>query len=171
MIQSVVYTSNTGYTAQYAELLGEKTGLPVFPLEQAKKNLSPGDEILYLGWLMAGGIKGYKEAARKYKVRAVCAVGVSTTEKQREAVRKSNAVPDGVELFSLRGGFDIKKLHGIYKIMMLAMIKTVGKKLAEKQDRTPDEDAEMELMLHGGNMVSEENLRDVLAWYDREGRN
>ena len=26
---AIVYTSNTGYTAQYAKLLGEKTGLPV----------------------------------------------------------------------------------------------------------------------------------------------
>ena len=26
---AIVYTSNTGYTRQYATLLGEKTGLPV----------------------------------------------------------------------------------------------------------------------------------------------
>ena len=29
-MDGIVYTSNTGYTARYAALLGEKTGLPVF---------------------------------------------------------------------------------------------------------------------------------------------
>ena len=29
MIKAVVYTSNTGYTAQYADLLGKQTGLYV----------------------------------------------------------------------------------------------------------------------------------------------
>ena len=32
---AVVYTSNTGYTAQYASLLGGETGLPVYSLAEA----------------------------------------------------------------------------------------------------------------------------------------
>ena len=39
MIQAIVYTSNTGYTAEYARMLGEKTGLPVLTLNEAKKSL------------------------------------------------------------------------------------------------------------------------------------
>lgn len=38
-----------------------------------------GSEIIYLGWIMAGGIKGYKEAAKLYKVRAVCGIGMGQT--------------------------------------------------------------------------------------------
>lgn len=34
-LNAIVYTSNTGYTRQYAVLLGEKTGLPVYSLEEA----------------------------------------------------------------------------------------------------------------------------------------
>ena len=30
-----------------------------------------GAEIVYLGWIMAGSIKGYAAAARRYRVRAV----------------------------------------------------------------------------------------------------
>ena len=52
-IKAIVYTSNTGYTAEYARLLGEKTGLPVYSLEEAKQNLTERTEIVYLGWLMA----------------------------------------------------------------------------------------------------------------------
>ena len=29
---AIVYTSNTGYTEQYARLLGKRTGLPVYSL-------------------------------------------------------------------------------------------------------------------------------------------
>ena len=54
MIQAIVYTSNTGYTAEYARMLGEKTGLPVLTLDEAKKSLPARAPILYLGWLMAG---------------------------------------------------------------------------------------------------------------------
>ena len=49
MIQAVVYTSNTGSTEQYARLLGQETGLPVCSLTEARKTLSAGTQILYLG--------------------------------------------------------------------------------------------------------------------------
>ena len=60
------------------------------------------------------------------------------------------------------------KLHGVYKLMMTVMAKTAGKGLADKKDRTPEEDAMLDMMLHGGSRVSEENLADVLAWYENE---
>ena len=34
MISAIVYTSNSGYTAEYARLLGRATGLPVNDLRQ-----------------------------------------------------------------------------------------------------------------------------------------
>ena len=63
----ILYTSNTGFTAQYAALLSEQTGLPCFSLKAAG-HIQPGTPILYLGWLMAGNVQGYKEAAKKYTV-------------------------------------------------------------------------------------------------------
>ena len=81
MIRAIVYTSNTGSTAAYAKLLGEQINLPVFPLPQAKDRVPSGSEIIYLGWIMAGGVKGYKAAGKRYQIRAVCAVGMAA-EKQ-----------------------------------------------------------------------------------------
>lgn len=49
--------------------------------------------------------------------------------------------------------------------MMEIMVKTVGKALAEKKDRTPDEDDMLDMMLHGGERVKAENLSAVLNWY------
>lgn len=164
---AIVYTSNTGYTKQYAELLGKKTSLPVYELSKADKALPAKSSILYLGWLMAGNVQGYAKAAKRYQIEVVCGVGMGASGSQLEEVRKVNQLPDSMLVFTLQGGFDMAKLHGIYKMMMIVMAKTVGKKLANKKDRTPDEDSMLELLLHGGNCVSEENLEAVLTWYEK----
>ena len=164
---SIVYTSNTGYTAEYARLLGEKTGLPVYSLAEAEQKLAAGNRVIYLGWLMAGKVQGYKKAAKRYKVQAVCGVGMGGTGSQLQEVRKANAIPEKTPLFTLQGGFDIQKLSGVYKLMMTIMVKTAGKGLAEKQDRTPDEDVMLEMLTQGGSRVSADNLAEVLAWVEQ----
>ena len=85
---------------------------------------------------------------------------------QMEDVCKSNNLPEGLPLFTLQGGFDLKKLRGIYRLMMLVMSRTVAKKLAAKPDRTPDEDDMLDLFQNGGNRVSLANLAPVLAWFE-----
>ena len=72
---AIVYTSNTGYTQQYAKLLGEKTGLPVYSLDEAMEKLARGNAVIYFGWLMAGKVQGYAKASKCYHVTAVCGVG------------------------------------------------------------------------------------------------
>lgn len=163
-MNAIVYTSNTGFTAQYAGLLGGKLNLPAYSLDTAKRELAAGAEIIYLGWLMAGQVKGYKQAAKLYKIAAVCGVGMGAGGSQIKKVRKGNAIPENIPLFTLQGGFELNKLHGIYKFMMNTMKRTVGKKLAAKQDKTADEQDMLDLLLHGGSRVSEENLRPVLEW-------
>ena len=38
----------------------------------------------------------------------------------------------------------------------------------DTQDRTPEEDAMLDLLLHGGNLVSADNLNKLLAWYGEQ---
>ena len=165
-MNAIIYTTNTGSTARYALLLAEQTGLPVYSLTEAKKTVSTGAEVIYLGWIMAGAVRGYAEAAKRYRVRAVCAVGMGQTGTQTDSVRKKTAVPADIPLFTLQGNFDVKKLHGIYRPMMELMVKTVGKGLAEKADRTLEEDDMLDMMRCGGERVKEENLSAVLDWYN-----
>ena len=59
-------------------------------------------------------------------------------------------------------------LHGIYRLMMEIMVKTAGKSLAAKKDRTPEEDDMLNMMLHGGERIKSENLKAVLTWYNAQ---
>lgn len=158
---AIVYTSNTGYTAAYAKILSEKTGLPVYSLLEADKKLEAGTEIIYLGWLMASIVKDYKKAYKKYKVCAVCGVGLCDTGALLDEARQSNAIPENIPLFTLQGGMDHNRLKGMYKFV----IKMLTKAIAKKQERSEEEDRMLYLLENGGNYVSEENLSAVLEWY------
>ena len=162
---AIVYTSNTGFTAEYASLLGGETGLPVYALEDAKKSLPQNSPVIYLGWLAAGKVQGYDKAVTKFNPQALCAVGMAKSGSQMEDVKKANNLPEGLPLFTLQGGFDLKKLRGVYKLMMSVMSKMVAKKLAAKSERTPDEEDSLDLFQNGGSRVSLENLKPVLEWY------
>lgn len=168
-MKAIVYTSNTGTTKAYAELLSDKTGLPLYTLSEAEHTIPAGSPVIYLGWLMASEIKGYKRASRKFTVKAVCAVGMGATGSQAAETAKKNGIPVEVPLFTLQGGFYFEKLNPMHKLMMKMMIDTVGKKLDQKPDRTPEEDRMLGMMRHGGDFVSEENLGACLAWAQGQG--
>lgn len=167
-MEAIIYTTNTGSAEQYAKMLAEQTGLSVFSIEEAKSKVEEGSEIIYLGWIMAAQVKGYKTAAKKYKIRAVCAVGMEKTGTRTEEIRKKTFVPAEVPLFTLQGNFNVKKLHGLYRLMMKMMVKMVTKQLGAKTDRTQRENEMLEIMLQGGENVRKENLAEVLDWYKRE---
>ena len=164
-MDAIIYTTNTGSTEQYAKLLAQKTGLSAYSFAEAKKQILAGAEVVYLGWIMAGSVKGYAAAAKHYQVCAVCGVGMGQTGTQTDSVRKKSAIPANIPLFTLQGNFDVKKLHGIYRFMMEIMVKTAGKSLAAKKDRTPEENDMLDMMLHDGERVKVENLSAVLDWY------
>lgn len=164
-MEAIVYTSNTGSTAEYAQFLGKELNLPVYSIKQAENKVSCGSEVIYLGWIMAGEIKGYKKAVKSYKVCAVCGVGMGQTGTQLKEIRDKNAISQRVPLFTLQGNFDVKKLHGMYRFMMNVMVKTAGKQLANKVNRTIEEDDMLDMMVNGGKRVCLENLKAVIEWY------
>ena len=161
-----MYTSQTGYTAAYAALLADKTGVKAVSLEEAVSAVPEQSEILYLGWLMAGKVQGYDKARKIYRVSALCGVGMGRTGTQLDDIRRQNGVPEAMSVFSLQGGFDRTRLRGLYRFMMTVMAKTAGRSLANKVGRTPEEDDMLDLMTNGGSRVSEDNLTAVLAWFE-----
>lgn len=162
---AIVYTSNTGYTAEYARILSEETKLPVFSLARAIKELPKGSDIIYLGWIMANYVKGFRKAAKNFNLCAVCGVGMMKSESRIDAIRTASGLPENLRLFSLQGGFDIQKLHGIYKMLMKMMRKAIVKDISQKVKKTPEELEILKMMQDGGSLVCRENLADVLAWF------
>ena len=158
----IVYTSNTGHTAEYSKMLGAKIGLPVYALNEAAKKLQKGTEIIYLGWLFANNIKGYKKATKKYKISAICAVGLCDTGTAVAEVRKANSISEETPLFTMQGGMDKTKLRGINKFM----INMLTKGLSSKKERTENDERMLELLTHDKNYVSEENITAFMKWYE-----
>ncbi len=159
---AIVYVSNTGRTARYARLIGEKTGLPVYELTEAGKALPKKTPIIYCGWLMASNVKDYKKAARRYDVVALCGVGLCPTGELMTEVRKATGLPGEIPLFTLQGGMDRSALTGIYGSMIDFLIKSMEK----KKDPTEKDAAMLEMLKAGGDFVSEEHLGAVLEWYE-----
>ena len=164
MIQAIVYTSNTGYTQRYAQMLAQQTGLPLYDLEQASASLAAGAEIFYFGWLMAGRIQGYGKAARAFRVGCAIAVGMAPDGALIEAVRQRNALPPELPVFSLQGGYERSRVKGIYGFMMDMLVR----KMTRDQKKTTPTEADrqmLQLMRDGGDWVRPEALAPVLDWF------
>ena len=160
--KAVVYTSNTGFTERYAKMFGEKTGLAVYSAAEAKEKLEKGSKIIYFGWLMAGNVVDYKKAEKFFDIAAVCGVCLGTTGSQIKAVRKNCRLSENVPAFTVQGGMDHEKLGGGYAFG----IKMLTKFMSGKKNRTGDEDAMLELLIRGGDYVSDENLGEIIKWYE-----
>ena len=158
-MKAIVYTSKCGHTAEYAQILGKLTGLPVYSLRAAETQLENGIPILYLGWLMASRVQGYRKAAKRFKVSAVCAVGLCDTGTLLPEVRKANALPEDFPLFTMQGGMDKTKLRGLNKLM----IHMLTKGLASQKERTETDERMLYLLTHDENCVSEKNTAALRA--------
>lgn len=158
--EAIVYTSNTGYTAEYAEMLSKKIGIPAIPLTKSKV-LKKETPVIYMGWIMANHIKGYKSAERYYDVAAVCAVGLCETGALIDEIRKAEKLSPDLPLFTLQGGMDHGKLRGINKFMINMLLKM----LAKNEKATEDDRRKFELIKNGGNFVNEANLAEFMKWY------
>lgn len=160
---TIIYTSETGFTKKYAELLAKRTGCEVYSAEEAKGRVERNSKVIYMGWLFANSVKGYKKAAKRYDIKAVCAVGLTPTGYMIDEVRKSNNIPDNIALFTLQGGMDHARLKGINKFAISILIKM----LTRKKNDSDEDKAKLELIKNGGDFVSENNLCGLLEWYKK----
>ena len=156
---AITYESNTGFTARYAAILSDKLDIPAYPLTEALKALPAGTPVIHMGWLMASSVVGYKKAAKRFAIAAVIGVGLGDTGAQDDAVRMACGVPAAIPVFTLQGGMDRAKLKGGYKLGIALLTKA----MAAKKNRTPDEEKMLDLLIKGGDYVSEKELTAVLA--------
>lgn len=163
-IKAIVYISYAGHTERYAKMLGEKTGLPVYDLKTAKTELKEGTRIIYLGWLFASAVKEYVTAAKLFDLAAVCAVGLCDTGTLVDEARDANDIPPETAFFTIQGGMDKTKLKGIYKIM----IKIITRMVRSTKNKTEADQRMLWLLENDRDYVCEENLTDVLRWFEEQ---
>lgn len=159
-MSTIIYQTNTGSTKRYAEMLSEKLSLPLYPLSEAE-NVSPDEEIIFLGWVMAGEIQGLSQARAKFRnIRCICAVGITNNDKNTAEVEEKNSVTE--PFFTLPGDFHIDRLKGMYKMMMSMMIKMLKSKLKEKP--AAESEKIMTIFENGVDQVSEDKLDGVISF-------
>lgn len=157
---AIVYVSNTGSAKTYAEMLSEKTGFSAYDFKDCG-SVPEGAEVIFIGWVMAGGVQGLKEAREKFgTLKAVIAVGMMKSEKQDKDIIEKNGVTE--PFFSLPGAFDMKKLTGMHKMMMGMLFKMMKSKLKEADD--PKAKEVVEKIEAGFDMIDEKHLSDVLEF-------
>ena len=161
----IVYRSNTGFTREYAEMLGKAEKMKVFPLTEAQGKVGPGESVFYMGPLMAGHITGVDQAVKQFTVKGVCGVGMSPASQQvLDTLSKANYVP-GAPLFYLQGGWAPKKVGWLKRRMVGMATKSMRESLRDKGSRrTPEENKQLDFLLHGGSFVAFENLETIRVW-------
>ena len=106
----------------------------------------------------------YAKAARRFDLRAVCAVGLCDTGTLTSEVRKATSIPVDIPLFTLQGGIDRSRLKGMDKLM----ISMLTKGLASQKQRSAQDERMLELLSRDESYVGLENLSEVLQWYREE---
>jgi len=160
MKRVIVYTSNTGHTKMYADMLGEKLNLDVYDLKEAKGKVNKDTEVIYLGWVSASMIKGLKKAMKSFNVILVGAVGMM--EKSNDYTKFMDINKIDLPFFYLRGGVNYDKLKGLKK----TLLQMVGR--AFEKNCKPEEKETLELFKNGGSFVSEKNLEEMIDFINKK---
>lgn len=164
-ISAIVYTSGTGFTRRYAQMLSRAAAIPAYDLENRDCLPENGTRVLFLGWLRAGGIVGLSRARKRWDVRAVCAVGMAPDNDLKALAKRERL---DCPLFYAQGGYAPDKLKGANKVIMVLVVKLLGKTQA-KVVKTPEDAEKLRQFQRGCDFVDEANLAPVLVWL-REGR-
>lgn len=161
---TVVYVSESGFTKKYAELLAAELKADCYSLAEAQNYLQAGAPVVFLGWLAAGIIRGYKKAKKMFDVKAVAGVGMASSNEQNYQRLINQNKLNKENSFYLRGGFDLSKLKGFNKFVMKLGAAAAVKGLEKKENRTPEETETLNTFKYGCNFVSKENLTDLVAY-------
>lgn len=161
---TIVYTSETGFTAEYANKLGKLLDIPVYTLTDALEGLEHGREIFYMAWVMAGRLKDYDKAKKKFKVQGICGVGIRPdTENMLKSLSKTHSISKDC-VFYLQGGYKPDVLKGSYKAPLTVVLSILKGKIKSQASISQEEQKLLEVFSKGGSFVEKENLSSMELW-------
>ena len=162
MISAVIYSSQAGSCKKYAEKIASELGIEAKPLGIGVVN---SDQVIYVGWLMAGHIVGLNEARKYYKVAGVVQVGISPVTRTSEAEgRKANSVNYNTAFFCKQGAYDKTKIPGWQRVLMKPVTKKIEWDLLKKDKLNAQEQALYVMVTTGFGEPAGWNVDDVVAF-------
>lgn len=166
----ILYGSEYGATRRYAEQLARLTGLSAVDYT-AVGDLHGYAQVVYLGGLYAGGVKGLKRTVKRLPagVRLILAtVGLAAVTDPgnirniQNAVRRQlpPALFANTALFHLRGGIDYSRLNPLHKTMM-TLLYNKARRLPEEK-KTAETRAMVETFNRKVDFVDFDSLRPIV---------
>ncbi len=167
----IIYGSQYGTTKAYATKLSEMTGIPCVSYENVA-DINDYEQIIYLGGLYAGGVKGLKNTfslLKKSNIKTiVVTVGIAdvsnkeNTDKIKVSLEKQlgDDIYKNSLIFHLRGGIDYGKLNFMHKIMMKMVYHSLKNKPVESL--TKDDKDLMETYNKTVDFVDYASLRQIV---------
>ena len=165
-MQAIVYHSGTGTTERYARALSAESGLRVYSLEQAMKELPKDSHILFMSWVKAGAVEKARAASKRFYLDGICAVALNTHAGTERALRGQTGVSREYPFFMLPGSYDPAKLKGLDRFLMEMMRKKLNRDIPKKVRATEQELAMQEILNNGGDLYDEDQLAPVMVWIE-----
>lgn len=160
----ILYQSDTGFTQEYAQMLAKAEKLKCYEQGTGPQPLA-GEEVFYMGPLMAGHITGLDQAMKRYSVKGICGVGMSPPGEQVLSTMARTNYTNNLPVFYLQGGWAPKKVSWLKRRMVGMVTRSTRKALQEKGSRrTPEEEQALSFLVRGGSYVAYENLTLIQNW-------
>lgn len=169
-MNAIVYHSTAGHTERYAKALSKASGIRLYSLEQAMKELPKDSHILYMSWVKAGSVEKARAAYKQFYLDGICAVGLNLGSGVERALRGQTGVQADYPFFLLPGGYDASRLGWLDKMLMDLMRKRLDREIPKKLRPSDHDLAMQEILTNGGDYYDEEALEPVLAWIDQQRR-
>lgn len=172
MKRLIIYGSHYGTTKSYAERLSEKTGIEAINYKDIS-DISDYEEIIHLGGLYAGGVKGLKNTIKALSQDAnliIVTVGLADVTNKENTDHIKNAIGQQVpqtvldrsNIFHLRGGIDYERLNFAHKTMMSLVYKKA--KNTPEEQKTAEVREMIETYNQKVNFVNYDSLNPIIEF-------
>lgn len=169
----VIYCSQTGFTARYAQWIAQALGADLVSLAEAKRtDTAPYDAIVFGSWFRAGSInklgwfKGRLAQWRDKKLVVFC-VGASPMDSPdiAPALRQIFDGPSwaGVHAFYCPGGLSYERMSLPSRLMMRLFAKAVNR----KKDKTPAEEEMARVIAASYDISDRKYIEPILKCLER----
>lgn len=167
----VIFKSKNGSTERYAAWIAEELDCKAVRAEDfSRKDFEKYENIIYGGWVHAGGIMGFDLIRKNMrnlmgKKIVVFAVGLNImSQESRIQLREINfdkKKVKGITCYYCPGAYDPDNVRGMDAGLMKMMIKMIEAKKAE--ETTPEDIKLLEAVKNGVDMVDRKYIQPITA--------